>query len=80
MVKNCSYCKKTDVLWLPNANKCRVYHCYYKGDKIVAHGHARYATDNDSIDGNIINANYLCVRSCYCNPSCYAYTTDSIDR
>lgn len=77
---NCKYCEITDNIWLPHIANCRVYHCYYKGNIQVAHGHARYATDNDAIDGNIIDADYLCVRSCYCNPSCYAYTTDSSDR
>ncbi|MBR2694122.1 MAG: hypothetical protein IKE69_07900 [Thermoguttaceae bacterium] len=39
----------------------------------VAHGHARYATENDEFKGKRIDADYICVRSAYCNPSCYCY-------
>jgi len=70
----CKFCKKTTTRWLPNTPKCFVCHCYYHGDEQVAHGHVRYATDDDTLNGKIIQADYLCVRSAYCNPSCYAYT------
>ncbi len=70
---NCRYCRPTSRPWLPNVANCYVCHCYYKGKTQVAHGHARYATENDEFKGKRIDADYICVRSAYCNPSCYCY-------
>ncbi len=53
---------------------CQVWHCYRPIDgQQVAHGHARWPTENDEFKGKRIEADYICVRSAYCNPSCYCY-------
>ena len=69
----CRYCKPTHHRWLPNLANCFVCHCYYKGKWQVARGHARWPTENDEFKGKRIEADYICVRSAYCNPSCYCY-------
>lgn len=79
-IAKCKFSQLTATLWLPNTPKCFVCHCYYKGDVQVAHGHARYATEGDRIDGDRIEADYLCVRSAYCNPSCYAYEPETTNK
>lgn len=84
---DCRFCEKTSHKWLGKNIKCYVYHCYYHGNRKVAQGHARFPTTQDQFKGECVEANYLCVRSRYCNPSCAAYTekpddylTDSADR
>lgn len=67
----CMFCSPT-CHWWNKKSSCFVYHC---GNKEIlsdppewALVHSRKATVGDSILGEIIeDAEYICVRSCFCN-------------
>lgn len=76
----CQYCTLTETRWR-KYSACSVAHCanlqlMLSDPPIWAVGGTRKATSDDTISGMIIeNANYICVRSCFCRrEKCPHYT------
>lgn len=86
----CRFCEPTEVKWLARGVRCFVFHCRFeeavrgKSAALVASGHVRIATKNDVVildapvsDQIIEGADYVNVRSCYCNNKNCAYYESS---
>lgn len=76
---DCRFAMPTQTKWLPWLDDCLVVHCSLSAARatpaaFVADGHVRKATPGDTLlrpEGGfadvIENADYVCVRGCFCN-------------